>query len=67
MKAAKTVKKNKDRPPRLSHQFLRDMQWDFDHMHELAALRFIEEIAPAMRPATHRHHLRPHRDRLVAT
>jgi hypothetical protein len=29
------VKTTKDRPPRLSRQFLRDMQWVADHMNEL--------------------------------
>ncbi len=29
------VKTAKDRPPRLSRQFLRDQQWVFDHIPEL--------------------------------
>lgn len=35
MKTAKASKTAKDRPPRLSRQFLRDQQWVFDHMQEL--------------------------------
>ncbi|MDZ7289678.1 MAG: DUF5678 domain-containing protein [candidate division KSB1 bacterium] len=35
MTTARTVKIEKDRPPRLTRQFLRDRQWVADHMQEL--------------------------------